>query len=304
MKKHLLFVLSLCFALVTTAADLNPFAYGLSSEYNPSTFTLTINYSLNAPATSVDLVIIDSNGAEAGRIALPGKNKGTFSSVEVDLSTVGLVGGEYSWKLDVTCNARSAYYEPIGRVKTLRSPFSVDVDNNPNSPYFGRIYVSQPTTNATRGIYVYTPGFTAKIGNYMGSGITVNQNNWYEGTHAVPYRIRVVQDGTGRILTTSSDRDQPTHLWLVDPANMTNWTTVITSANLRNWTNHNNNTDIFANTSLDIRKSDDGQNWELLLYSASVNSKSTNHSAGYIYIVEYTQFLSILLTSKVVHTPT
>lgn len=288
MKKHLLFVLSLCFALVTTAADLNPFAYGLSSEYDPSTFTLTINYSLNAPATSVDLVIIDSNGAEAGRIALPGKTKGTFSSVEVDLSTVGLVGGEYSWKLDVTCNARSASYEPIGRVKKLQSPFSVDVDNNPNSPYFGRIYVSQPTTNATRGIYVYTPGFTATIGNYMGSGITVNQNNWYEGTHAVPYRVRVLQDGTGRILTTSSDRDQSTHLWLVDPANMTNWTTVITSANLRTWTSHNNQSDIFANTSLDIRKSDDGQNWELLLYSASVNSKSTNHSAGYIYSGIYT----------------
>lgn len=288
MKKHLLFVLSLCFALVTTAADLNPFAYGLSSEYDPSTFTLTINYSLNAPATSVDLVIIDSNGAEAGRIALPGKTKGTFSSVEVDLSTVGLVGGEYSWKLDVTCNARSAYYEPIGRVKKLRSPFSVDVDNNPNSQYFGRIYVSQPTTNATRGIYVYKPGFTAAIGNYMGSGITVNQNNWYEGIHAVPYRIRVVQDGTGRILTTSSDRDQSTHLWLVDPANMTNWTTVITSADLRTWTSHNNSSDIFANTSLDIRKSDDGQNWELLLYSASVNSKSTNHSAGYIYSGIYT----------------
>lgn len=289
MKKHLLFVLSLCFALVTTAADLNPFAYGLSSEYDPSTFTLTINYSLNAPATSVDLVIIDSNGAEAGRIALPGKNKGTFSSVEVDLSTVGLVGGEYSWKLDVTCNARSAYYEPIGRVKKLQSPFSVDVDNNPNSPYFGRIYVSQPTTNATRGIYVYTPGFTATVGTFMGNVITVNTSeSWYTYIHAVPYRIRVVQDGTGRILTTSSDRDQSTHLWLVDPANMTNWTTVITSANLRNWTNHNNNTDIFANTSLDIRKSDDGQNWELLLYSASVNSKSTNHSAGYIYSGIYT----------------
>jgi hypothetical protein len=235
MKKLLLVTISLCFALVTTAADLNPFAYGLSSEYDPSTFTLTINYSLNAPATSVDLVIIDSNGAEAGRIALPGKTKGTFSSVKADLSTVGLVGGEYSWKLDVTCNARSAYYEPIGRVKKLQSPFSVDVDNNPNSRYFGQIYVSQPTTNTTRGIYVYKPGFTATIGNFMGNGISVNTSeSWYTYTHAVPYRIRVVQDGTGRILVTSCDKNQSTHLWLIkDPAHMTSWSQVITSSQLK-----------------------------------------------------------------------
>lgn len=292
MKKTLLpmiiIVCWLCSIQTYAATGLNPFAYDLSSEYNPSTFTLTINYSLNAPATSVDLVIIDSNGDEAGRIALPGITQGTFSSVAVDLSTVGLGNGEYSWKLDVTCDARHANYEPIGRVQQLQSPFSVDVDNNPNSPYFGRIYVTQPTNNTTRGIYVYKPGFTAAIGNYMGNGITVDQNSWFTGTHVVPYRVRVLQDGTGRILATSCDRDQSTHLWLVNPADMKNWTTVITSANLRDWTNHNNKSDKFANTSLDIRKSDDGQNWELLLYSASVNSNSGDCSAGYVYSGIYT----------------
>ena len=292
MKKTLLpmiiIVCWLCSIQTYAAAGLNPFAYDLSSVYDPSTFTLTINYSLNAPATSVDLVIIDSNGEEAGRIALPGITQGTFSSVAVDLSTVGLGNGEYSWKLDVTCDARHANYEPIGRVQQLQSPFSVDVDNNPNSPYFGRIYVTQPTNNTTRGIYVYKPGFTAAIGNYLGNGITVDPNSWFTGTHVVPYRVRVLQDGTGRILATSCDRDQSTHLWLVNPADMKNWTTVITSANLRDWTNHNNKSDKFANTSLDIRKSDDGQNWELLLYSASVNSNSGDCSAGYVYSGIYT----------------
>lgn len=278
----------LCSIQTYAATGLNPFAYDLSSVYNPSTFTLTINYSLNAPATSVDLVIIDSNGEEAGRIALPGKTQGTFSSVAVDLSTVGLGNGEYSWKLDVTCDARHANYEPIGRVQQLQSPFSVDVDNNPNSPYFGRIYVTQPTNNSTRGIYVYKPGCTEPIGNYMGNGITVAQGDWLTGTHVVPYRVRVLQDGTGRILATSCDRDQSTHLWLVNPADMKNWTTVITSDDLRTWTIHNNKSDIFANTSLDIRKSDDGQYWELLLYSASINSQSSNCAAGYVYSGIYT----------------
>lgn len=283
MKKYLLFVLALCFALVTTAADLNPFAYGLSSKYDPSTFTLTINYSLNAPATSVELVIVDSNGKEAGQVSLPNRAKGTHTDIPVDLSTLGLVDGTYSWRMDVKCASRSSNYESVGRVINLQSPFSVDVDNNPNSPYFGRIYVTQPTTNAARGLYVYTPDWTI-IGNYMGSGITVNTTqNWFTYIHAVPFRVRVVQDGTGRILTTSCDRDQSTHLWYVDPVTLTTWTPVVTSSQLNTWTGDNNSSSKFANINLDIRESDDKTNWEILLYSATVNATSKDFAAGYVY---------------------
>lgn len=283
MKKFCLLLTSMVFSISVFAANLNPYAYGLSSSYDPATFTLTINYSLNAPATSVELVILNESGVEAGRIALPNVSKGTFTEIPVDLSTLGLTGGTYSWRLDVACAKRSSAYESAGRVKTMNSPFSVDVDNNPNSPYFGRIYVAQPTTNETRGIYVYTPGWS-KIGDYIDPDIKINTSqSWYTYTHAVPYRIRVVQDGTGRILTTSCDRDQSTHLWYVDPANLTNWTPVVTSSNLNSWTGHGNSSNKFANTALDIRESDDGKNWEILLYSATVNSSTTNYSAGYVY---------------------
>ena len=66
MKKLLLVIISVFITLTTTAANLNPFAYGLSSSYDPSTFTLTVNYSLNVPATKVELVIID--GATTAKI--------------------------------------------------------------------------------------------------------------------------------------------------------------------------------------------------------------------------------------------
>lgn len=282
-KLYFLLLASLFSCLQIVAANLNPYAYGLSSSYNASTMTLTVSYSLNAPATSVELVVLASDGSEAGRVALPNISKGSYSEVPVDLSTLGLIDGTYSWKLDVKCAKRSSTYESVGRVKKLNSPFSVDVDNNPNSPYFGRIYVTQPTTNATRGIYVYTPGWS-KIGNYIDPDITINTSqSWYTYIHAVPYRIRVVQDGTGRLLTTSCDRSQNTHLWYVNPADLTQWTAVVTSSNLNSWTSHGNTSNKFANTALDIRESDDGKNWEILLYSATVNSNSTNFSAGYVY---------------------
>ena len=61
MKKLLLSFVFAMVALATTfAADLNPFAYNLKSEYNDKAQTLTINFTLNAPASYVKLAI--SNG--------------------------------------------------------------------------------------------------------------------------------------------------------------------------------------------------------------------------------------------------
>ena len=56
MKKLTLFFVATLFSALSFAA-LNPFAYGLSSRLDGT--TLTVNYSLNAPATGVSVVILD-----------------------------------------------------------------------------------------------------------------------------------------------------------------------------------------------------------------------------------------------------
>ena len=60
MKKLLL---SMVFALIsfttTLAVDLNPFAYGLKSQYDPSSMILSVDFSLNAPASYMRLSIYD-----------------------------------------------------------------------------------------------------------------------------------------------------------------------------------------------------------------------------------------------------
>ena len=43
-----LFAAVLCCSIF--AADLNPFAYDLKTDYNENTLTLTLKFSLNAPA--------------------------------------------------------------------------------------------------------------------------------------------------------------------------------------------------------------------------------------------------------------
>jgi hypothetical protein len=56
MKKLSLFAIALLFSAVSFAA-LNPFAYALSSHLSLDQKTLTVNYSLNADATSVRIII-------------------------------------------------------------------------------------------------------------------------------------------------------------------------------------------------------------------------------------------------------
>lgn len=57
---------------------------------------------------------------------------------------------------------------------------------------------------------------------------------------------------------------------------------------MNTWTGHSTPSHNFANINLDIRESDDKTNWEILLYSATVDAKSTDFNAGYVYSGIYT----------------
>ena len=59
MKKLLTFFFIVSFSVSLFAADLNPFAYDLKTDYNENTLTLTLKFTLNAPATYVKLAIMD-----------------------------------------------------------------------------------------------------------------------------------------------------------------------------------------------------------------------------------------------------
>ena len=132
----------------------------------------------------------------------------------------------------------------------------------------------------------------------MGNGLeSATEHGWYGATHGVPHMVRVIQDGTGRLLVSSSDRSQATHLWLVknastdgSPNPIQTWTPVITSSQLRDWTvadghKHTSSTN-FANVSVDIREN--GDNFDILLYSGTVDAKTTNQSLGHAYSGVYT----------------
>ena len=285
MKKLLLVTISIFFALITTAADLNPFAYGLSSSYDPSTYTLTVNYSLNALATRVDLVILD--GATAVK-TISFTNSGDISAGAhtVTPSMLGLAPkAGYTWKLNVYGAAKNAmtYCKTFGNYQQ----FAIDIDNNTNSPHFGRILTTQPVGydssdgKQNAGIYEWNP--VSHTGTRYSGGIGYNTTqDWYNKNHVAPHRLRIAQDGTGRIYVTACDLSLGQYLWSVDPDNLNSWTQLLTTAQMKS---HHGATGNLYSCGLDIRG--EGDNINLLLFSGLMNTTGVGTNTNKVYICEY-----------------
>ena len=239
MKKFTLLFIATLFSALSFAA-LNPYAYGLSSSLNADQTELTVNYSLNATATNVDFVLLDGDKViKTVNLNDKGLAKGSYTAtVALDDPNMPL-GKKLTWKLEVkgaahnTTNNHGGYkfYHPSG----------VDVDNNPESPHFGRIICNEAMNSVKSKTDTYlSAGFGAGIfafnaafepianGDKPGfnGGITFTNlrpdNN--SSTAYAPRRVRISEDG--RIFVSSLNTDGHV-LWEVNPDNMNEWTEVI-----------------------------------------------------------------------------
>lgn len=233
MKKILLIFCILSISLLSFAADLNPFAYGLKSEFNPSTLTLTVEFSLNAPAEYMKLAISDgttdvwtkeylASSYISGKVP-----KATYNEV-IDVSEFPK-GTDLTWRVDV----RGAEVSSPTFVKNdvrLYAPTSVDIDNNPENPNFGTVfcvdglngayqksgYTSYLSYTDGAGLYLLNADGTARRMPFQGEKIRYGYNgsvvslgdrpffgnngtNNLKGYNA--FRVRVSDDG--RIFVTS-----------------------------------------------------------------------------------------------------
>ena len=162
MKKLTLFLVAMLFSTLSFAAALNPYAYGLKSDLSLDESTLTVNYSLNADATGVKIVILDGETI-VKTIECDGKTKGSYT-VEVP-TTDFPKSTSLTWKVEVLGNS---VVTPTKETTTFQFyiPYSMDVDVDTESDYFGRWYVIEATnggqgkagyhsTSVGRGLYAF-----------------------------------------------------------------------------------------------------------------------------------------------------
>ena len=270
MKKITLFLFATLFSALSFAA-LNPFAYGLSSSLDGT--TLKVNYSLNADATGVSVVILDGE-TEVHTVTCDGKTKGNHS---VDISTLGLpTGKSLTWKVNVT----GAAVTKATAVSTYRffHPSSVDIDNNPESAHFGRllcIEASHSIKTASRDDTFLAKGFGAGIFAFNaafepiknGELAGFNGGNIFTTTHYAVRRVRISDDG--RIFVTAQNNGG-CFLWEVDPDDLNSWTKVFEGkASTYTTTTPDGKFIAGTNSGFDVHGS--GENLKLVMLSASIS---------------------------------
>ena len=182
MKKLTLFAIALL-ASVASFAALNPFAYGLSSQLSADETKLTVNYSLNADATSVNIVVL--NGETV--VKHFSSNKTTKGSHTVEISTAELSnahtpkGTTLTWRIEV---AGSSVEAPTLQSESFSFylPYGLDCDVDPESDYLGNWYVIEAqkhnatgymSDNVQRGLYAFNAaleGIKNKNGTYGFTG--------------------------------------------------------------------------------------------------------------------------------------
>lgn len=142
--KRIILSLILCAIFATYLyADLNPYAYGLSSSLSQDETTLTIKYSLNAPATAVSVVIMDGE-TEVKAIACDGTTKGSYT---VEISTLDLPTSKaLTWKVVVNGNSVGT---PTLHDESIQFylPYGMDIDVDPESDYLGQWYVIEASND-------------------------------------------------------------------------------------------------------------------------------------------------------------
>ena len=209
--------------------DLNPFAYGLSSELIDGGMNLKINYSLNAPANSAQVVIMNGN-TDVKTIPCTDLAKGAHS---ITIPTDDLpMNTDLTWKVVVNGTSVDKVMEYATKHKFYH-PSSIDVDNNPENETFGLVIANEAMQGVPASGYL-SSGFGAGIftfnaafenpGKYNGGNAFTNTRaDNASATAYAPRRIRISDDG--RIFVTSLNTNGDV-LWEVNPENMDSWTPI------------------------------------------------------------------------------
>lgn len=235
-------------ALAATVAGLAALAGGALANVYPTSLTQSANalapgqtvslgYLLNEDATNVTVSVLNASSAVVRTITPGAQTKGVQSVLwdGKDNSAANLPAGNYSFRVNTTGAARSTWtgISTDGTLNNFEQPRGVAVNNNPGSPNYGRVYVSNSQNLATalgramdEGVYMLNADLS-DTGIPGGTGPHAGGVDWTTGGVVSPYRIQVGPDDSVYVTDWS---DPHGGLWQA-PANLSgNWTEILDSS--------------------------------------------------------------------------
>lgn len=187
--------------------------------------TLTFSYLLNEDATDVTIRLL-YKGKPVYSKSLGAQSKGTRSGT---INTSDITWPDYdgvnhlTWAIQATgrpINAVSKISDDSERYQFYR-PFGVAVDNNPESEYFGRVYVTNTKSGTcsggratANGLFAYDAALNALNTTAINGGIT-----WSSSSNGnSPFRCSVAEDGRVFICDWS---DAHSGIWITPAGGIT-----------------------------------------------------------------------------------
>ena len=154
MKKLLLSLIAL-FAMVSMATAQRAWAYDLGLTSSGDSYTFTFKAVTAANAT----LVFDEAGVEAGTIDLGSVSAGvnTVTKTADELLTVIKKSGDFNWSVKMSGEAIAAgstlkeVTDQTRGIYDFYNMMDVLVDNNPESDYFGKIYIQAALNGASDG---------------------------------------------------------------------------------------------------------------------------------------------------------
>lgn len=213
MKKILLTAALAVLGSAAAMAQANVYASSVKAEGN------VVSMVLNTDADEVILEVLDANGDVIGTAELGKGVKG------LNTFTVEDVVGEYeagSYAYRVTCKAAAVtefaqVSDDNDELLQISNTRGVALDNNPASPFFGRIYATSIAANGKAGARMGTGLY---ILGADGSDVTAQEGTPYAGGeswsgNSGPMRPFVAEDGNVYICDWT---DGHSGVWVMDPA--------------------------------------------------------------------------------------
>ncbi len=157
-----------------TSGTANPYAFEVTGSVTDN--QLTVNYVLNTAANGV-AIVLKKNGSVVKTITLD-SSYWTEAAHTANVDISGLTTGDYTWAIEVIGESKSVVQE----FKSVRfnHPQGIDTDRNFESPYFGRIYVTEGRASSNSVHYSYANGGQ---GLYMFTPRMVGIQNWITGKY-------------------------------------------------------------------------------------------------------------------------
>lgn len=251
--KKLLFILSAIFVSVMGWAQLNPYAYGLSSDWDATNQTLTVDFKLNAKANKIEIFAVDrannNKTYKIHEIASPGNTLDYSIPIHIngkDKNGTCLPTGKnltFAVKVDGTASNTPGTPVYIEQNRPY-SPHGVAVNNCQDSQDFGAVYVTECTNGVSgntwgwlsdkgRSLLEYNPRleyttYYRKSSNFSERNLKWNGYTSSGGNLLEPHRV-VISDN-GRIFVSSNnkqDKNGNPIVWEFNPQKK-EYTTIIT----------------------------------------------------------------------------